>query len=139
MNNNNPNPVPDQNSTPNLNDPFADIKQKFEPLLQQSKPALGHFVDFWQQHRLKIILIFSLAILAIVLLSAIYLGSNLARQQQTEINPPPIAEVTPTPSAVPNSVIMPLFQQYQNFSVILPDPAPPAVDYQIDLNPPKDF
>jgi len=125
---------------PDLTDPLSDLKSKLAPLTQSSTGLLHQFTTFWHQHRLKIIIAFFAIVLLSLLFSAIYIGSNLGRQaSRNGINPPPLPEATPTPTKSYQSVIDPLYQQFKDYSILLPDPAPPAVDYQITLEQQPNF
>ena len=89
--------------------------------------------------RMKVVLRFSLPvfILVVILGIGLPLGSFIVGLFSPRlITPPPLGIVTPVVTSSYQSPFIPLKKTIENFSLILPDPAPPLVDNNIILDAP---
>ena len=102
---------------------FEELKNKLIPVLN---PYLKKFLRF------------GLPVLTtiFVLIVGLAIGNRLSSlQKNKEILPPTLTAVTPPASEVFQSQFLPIKQAIETFSTVLPDPAPPVVDYKISLEP----
>lgn len=124
---------------PSLIDNFKEQYQNFVILIKKN-PQLISFVSkfqiIWIKYGFRIKLISAFLVIVFLILIAIRLGTNFANQSRPDaLQPPPIADITPPAEIKTETEIEKLRQEIQDFSTLLPDPAPPAVDPDISLNP----
>lgn len=113
------------------------IKQKLtsQPQIQV---LITNFNQFWLTYGQKVKYASIAIAIFIVILVAVNLGRNLAALNRPQItSPDTIPTVVISPEVQKVSVFTDLKQQITDFSPLLPDPAPPAVDADITLLPPK--
>lgn len=110
--------------------------------LLTSQPQVRELLEkssvFWKEYGFKVKIGGAVIGVMIVALIAIRIGQNISA-----INQPQQAQVSAIPTVQPTVVISKpsvfdgLKTQVTDFTTLLPDPAPPAVDPNISLNPPQ--
>ena len=116
------------------------IKKQYQDFISQAKknPQLMDWIaqlkNFWVKFGFRIKLIFTGFIVLIIVLLGIRFGSTLASIfRPPPVSPPPLPNITPTPTIKINSELENIRDQLQNFPILLPDPAVPPVDPDIHL------
>lgn len=116
------------------------LREQYQQFIEQAKknPQLMLLIQNLQQkwqiygYRIKIALIIIITLIIITL--GIRFGSSLARLfRPAPVTPEPIPDVVPTPTMEAVSQLRQIRDELNMFNVILPDPAPPAVDPEIHL------
>lgn len=100
--------------------------------------ALGQLRQNYETNKAKFLLIGFVVIAVLVIIFGLLFGSTLGRiLRPSPIVIPDLPSITPTVvDAVPSSFDS-LRNQVRQFSGVLPDPAPPAVDHNINLQAPR--
>lgn len=100
---------------------FSVIKENFVPKIN---PYLKLFIRYG----------LPIAILTTVLVLGLSLGSFLDQLRQPDlIIPPSLDSTVPAPSSSFQSEFTTIRQSLNSFTIQLPDPVPPVVDYKISL------
>lgn len=100
---------------------FEELKSKLIPILN---PYLKKFLRYG----------LPVFIIAFVLIIGLIIGSRLsALQKPKDVLLPSLSVITPAPLEVYQSQFSPVKQAIETFSLNLPDPVPPTLDYGISL------
>ncbi len=126
-------------STPVKKSPINLEEIKAKLLSQpQTQVLIEKMRVFWQESGRKVKLVGSALGILILILVAVRLGGNIARLNRPgEVEPVALPTVMPVVDKAKVSVFSDLKQEIQDFSPLLPDPAPPAVDQNISLKLPE--
>ena len=120
---------------------FDNFKKRLDEFLAkqpQVRELLAKLQVWWTKFGLAIKVGVGGVVLLVVVMLAIALGRRLAiLNRPGEGTPEALPTVAPTVESEKISVFAGLKQQVAVFSVLLPDPAPPAVDANITLSAPK--
>lgn len=116
--------------------PLIDLKTSWEKFSYQvhQHPQLAGFFAWWQKYHRHIKLAAAALFLLIMIIFGLQLGLSLAdKSSLPDVAPPPIATVTPTVTTTVTTPLNQLRTEVERFQLLLPDPAPPAVDHDITL------
>lgn len=92
----------------------------------------------YQPYRRQILLVGAGFVVLLVVVLGLRFGGLLARIfRPGDLEVTQLPTVTPTQAPAVATSFDAVKEQVKDFSGILPDPAPPAVDHDIDLQPPK--
>lgn len=124
--------------------PQPKIKKKVWEKVQEkivSSPAFVTLVQLRQRYetnKAKFLLIGFMGVAVLVIVFGLLFGSTLGHiLRPSPIIIPDLPTITPTVTETVPSSFDPLREQVRQFSGVLPDPAPPAVDHNINLQPPR--
>jgi hypothetical protein len=116
-------------------DQLADFKAK---IAQGPLPKLEAQVKAaWVKNKWVVVLIVTAIVLLVVMVVGTLTGSILGALSTKNVQIAPLPSVTPSARPVIPSIFDDLKQEVIDFNTILPDPAPPAVDQGITLDPPR--
>lgn len=103
----------------------------------QVRELLVKIDAFWKVNGFKVKIGGGVVGVLIVIMIAVRIGQNIAAlNRPQDAQPVAIPTVQPTVATQKPSVFDGIKLQVTNFTTLLPDPAPPAVDPKISLNPP---
>lgn len=101
----------------------------FEELRDKLIPILNPYLKKFLRYGLPIFTV------TFVLIIGLAIGGRLSSlQKPKEVLPPSLSVITPAPQEVYQSQFLPVKQAIETFSLNLPDPVPPTLDYGISLD-----
>lgn len=104
----------------------------------QVRELMVKFNEFWKTYGFKVKVGGAVIGVLIVVMIAVSIGQNIASlNRPKQALPTAIPTVEPTKAVTKSSAFDGIKQEITNFTTQLPDPAPPAVDPKISLNPPS--
>lgn len=104
----------------------------------KTQELLIRFEAFWKVNSFKVKLISAVVGIVVLILIAVQVGQNIAAlNRPDDATPAALPTVAPSGQMVKESVFEGLRQQVIDYSPLLPDPAPPAVDANITLKAPE--
>lgn len=124
--------VPVQSETSTKVDPLKDLKGQIASgplpkLIEQLKKE-------WSRNKWLVVLALTTVILIIVLIFGLIGGAIIGAITVKPVDLPDLPAISPTERPSKSSIFDPLRQEVIDFVTILPDPAPPAVDQNINLD-----
>lgn len=93
--------------------------------------------DQWVKNKWLVVLIVTAGVLLVMIIFGVLIGGVLGALSTKKVSVAPLPTVIPTDRPRIPSIFDDLKQEIVDFNTILPDPAPPAVDQDISLDPPR--
>lgn len=99
--------------------------------------AIDQLKAEWRRNKWLVVLGLTTLVLIVVLILGLIGGAIVGALTTKSVDVPDLPSISPTERPRKTSIFDPLRQEIIDFTTILPDPAPPAVDQNINLDAKK--